>query len=259
MWTWAHHYKLVILVVGLGAAQVQAREPNRVVLDPGHGGALPGAIGADGTAEKALALDLAFRLKSALETDDKIQVVLTRDRDLYLALPDRVVAANKVKPDLFLSIHANSMPTPRRRARNEGVETFFLSATASGEEARRTADRENAELPRAKRPMGSDPLSFILSDLARSEAHADSSRAAYSLHQSLVAATGAVNRGVQQAPFFVLSGVEAPAVLVEVGFISHPTEALRLAEPLYRDNIAQALARGIRAFLEGSHRLDKAR
>ncbi len=246
-------------LLALVSTAVHAGEPVRVVIDPGHGGGVSGALGADGTQEKSLALDLAFRLKSLLETDEKIKVVLTRDRDLYLPLAERVAAANRVKPDLFLSIHANSMPTPKRRARNEGVETFFLSATASGVEARRTADRENAELPRPRRSASADPLSFILSDLARSEAHVDSSRAAYSVHQSLISATGAVNRGVQQAPFFVLSGVEAPAVLVEVGFISHPEEARRLAEPLYRDNIAQALARGIHSFLEGTRRLDKAR
>ena len=245
--------------LAVGTLPVMGAEPVRVMLDPGHGGAVPGAMGADGTAEKALALDLAFRLKSVLEADEQIRVVLTRDKDFYLTLAERVAASNRVKPDLFLSIHVNSMPTPKRRARNEGVETFFLSANASGEEARRTAERENAELPRAKRPSKTDPLSFILSDLARSEAHVDSSRAAYSIHQSLVAATGAMNRGVQQAPFFVLSGVEAPAVLVEVGFISHPEEARKLLEPLYRDNIAQALARGIRTFLEGTRRLDKAR
>jgi N-acetylmuramoyl-L-alanine amidase len=241
----------------LVAAPVGAREPVRVVLDPGHGGSVGGAVGADGTAEKAIALDLAFRLKSLLEQDGRIQVTLTREKDRYLPLAERVQVANRVRPDLFVSIHANSMPTPARRARNEGVETFFLSANASGEEARRLADRENAELPSAPRSRGSNPLAFILSDLARSEAHADSSRAAYALQKSLIAATGAVDRGVQQAPFFVLSGVEAPAVLVEVGFISHPAESRRLAEPLYRENLAQALARGISSFLEGTRRLDK--
>lgn len=247
------------IVLVLLPVLVEGAEPVRVVLDPGHGGALPGAIAADGTPEKNLALDLARRVKALLEEGGQIEVTLTRDHDFYLALVDRVTAANRVKPDLFISIHANSMPTPQRRARNEGVETYFLSPNASGEEARRTADRENAELPKAKQPAHSPALSFILSDLARAEAHADSSRAAYALHQSLVAATGAVDRGVQQAPFFVLSGVEAPAVLVEVGFISHPGEARRLAEPLYRDNVARALARGARSFLEGTRRLDKTR
>src|SRR5262249_60352200 len=131
----------------------------------------------------------------------------------------------------------------------EGVQTFFLSASASGEDARRVADRENADSSGAGAPQPTDTLAFILADLRRTEAHADSARLAYAIHPRLVPAAGGSDHGVQQAPFFVLTGVEAPAVLVEFGFISHPEESRRLARPPYPDRIAQAIARGVRAFL----------
>src|SRR5262249_61087862 len=121
----------------------------------------------------------------------------------------------------------------RQRQRIEGVETFFLSADASGEEARRTAAQENAESMRAGISKAGDPLSFILADLARSEAHADSSRLAYAVHPKLLATTGATGHGVQQAPLYVLTGVDAPAILVEAGVISHPEEAKRLQDTQY--------------------------
>jgi N-acetylmuramoyl-L-alanine amidase len=175
--------------------------------------------------------------------------VLTRDKDAPLPLPDRVTLANRTRPDLFLSIHLNSMPTQRQRLANEGIETYFLSASASGEEARKVAARENGEAPGPARGPGSDTLAFILADLQRAETHADSSRLAYAVHEALIAGTGAPDRGVQQAPFFVLMGLDAPAVLVELGFISHPEEARRLGDPAYQQRLASAIAAGVKRFL----------
>jgi len=220
----------------------------RIVLDPGHGGAQEGAISPDGHFEKSIALDVARRLKAALEKDGD-EVLLTRNEDVLLALSDRVSLANQAQPDLFISLHLNSMPTRRLRAKLEGVQTFFLSASASGEDARRVAELENADSAGAGAPEPTDTLAFILADLRRSEAHADSARLAYAIHSRLVPGSGGSDHGVQQAPFFVLTGVEAPAVLVEFGFISHPEESRRLARPEYRDRIAQAIADGVRAFL----------
>jgi len=220
----------------------------RVVVDPGHGGAQEGAISPDGQFEKTVSLDVARRLKAALEQEG-MEVRLTREQDVQLALADRVTFANQARPDVFVSLHLNSMPTRRLRAKLEGVQTFFLSASASGEDARRVAETENADSAGAGAPVPSDTLAFILSDLRRSEAHADSARLAYAIHSRLVAASGGSDHGVQQAPFYVLTGVEAPAVLVEFGFISHPEECRKLARPEYRDRIAQAIADGVKAFL----------
>jgi N-acetylmuramoyl-L-alanine amidase len=228
----------------------------RVVLDPGHGGAQEGAVSPDGQFEKSIALDLARRLKAALERDGA-DVLLTREHDLLLALADRVTFTNQAKPDLFVSLHLNSMPTRRLRAKLEGVQTFFLSASASGEDARRVADRENADSSGVGAPQPTDTLAFILADLRRSEAHADSARLAYAIHPRLVAASGGTDHGVQQAPFFVLTGVESPAVLVEFGFISHPEESRKLARADYRDRLAQAIADGVKAFLDQTAARDR--
>lgn len=160
----------------------------RVVVDPGHGGAQEGAISPDGQLEKTVSLDVARRLKAALEHEG-VEVLLTRDQDVLLALADRVTFANQARPDLFVSLHLNSMPTRRLRAKLEGVQTFFLSASASGEDARRVAETENADSAGAAAPLPNDTLAFILADLRRSEAHADSARLAYAIHSRLVPAS----------------------------------------------------------------------
>jgi len=241
---------LLAALACLAAPAAVAGSVPHIVVDPGHGGFQEGAVSAYGMAEKELSLRIARHLKEALQQGLGAKVSMTRTEDSLIPLSERVSYANRQKPDLFISIHANSMPTQRQRQRIEGVETFFLSADASGEEAKRTAARENAEMSRGGRSNGSDSLAFILADLARAEAHADSSRLAYAVHQKLVAWTGATDRGVQQAPLYVLSGVEVPAILVEVGFISHPVEGKRLQDSEYQKRIAQAIADGVKVFLD---------
>ncbi|RKH39426.1 N-acetylmuramoyl-L-alanine amidase family protein, partial [Corallococcus sicarius] len=214
-----------------------------------------GAKGPGDIWEKEVALQIAQRLREKLEAAGS-EVFLTREHDTAMALAERVAFSNVQRPDLFLSIHANSMPTKRLRERTEGIETYFLSANASGEAARAVADRENAEAPTARSARGHSTLSFILDDLARTEAHSDASRLAYAIHPRLVARSGAADRGVQQAPFFVLTGVEAPAVLIEVGFISHPQEGARLGKGAYQEALAQAISEGVQAFLRETRRRD---
>jgi len=245
--------------VCLAARAFGQAPPLVVVVDPGHGGSQEGALGPDNVKEKDISLRIARKVKGALEKSGEVVVHLTRERDGLLHLSERVAYANRQRPELFVSVHANSMPTQRQRERTEGIETFFLSANASDDEARKTADRENAESPRAAAASHDDTLSFILADLQRSEAHVDSSRLAYAVHQKLISATGAIDRGVQQAPFYVLMGVEAPAILVEVGFISHPKEGKRLADADYEDTLAEAIAGGARTFLEQMRTRDLAK
>lgn len=199
--------------------------------------------------EKNLALSLAKRVQARLNESGKAKALLTRSKDTLVHLSDRVDWANERKPEVFVSIHANSMPTAKGRKTVEGIETYFLSANASGDEAKRVAARENAEARNTKEKVN-DTLSVILADLQRSEAHVDSSRLAYVVHDTVLKATSAADRGVQQAPFFVLMGVEAPAILVEVGFISHPEESQKLADAAYQDTLALALSDGILTFLE---------
>jgi N-acetylmuramoyl-L-alanine amidase len=248
----------LLLQAGPASGSPAGEKHARIVLDAGHGGAQEGALGPGGLFEKSLALDLAVALKAELERGGA-EVLLTREQDVVLPLTERVSFSNHARPDLFLSLHANSMPTRKLRARVEGIQTFFLSASASGEDALRTASQENAGAGASgAAPAQRDTLAFILADLQRGEAHADSARLAYAVHRRLVSGCAAVDLGVQQAPFYVLMGVEAPAVLVEVGFISHPTEGRRLAEATYRQKLVAALAEGIHAFLAEVDARDRA-
>lgn len=237
--------KLLVLWVLLAGT---ARAGTVIVLDPGHGGDQHGAESPHGALEKDIALELCRKVRSQLLKRPGVEVVFTREKDTRVPLSERVSYANRKRPELFVSVHANSMPTSSQRERVEGIETYFLSANASGDDAKRTAARENADAPK-KPGKKKDTLAFILEDLQRTEAHVHSSRLAYAVHQRLVSATGAVDRGVQQAPFYVLMGVEAPAILLEVGFISHPQEGQRLAQPSHQDRLASAITEGIVAFL----------
>ncbi|MGA9524197.1 MAG: N-acetylmuramoyl-L-alanine amidase [Myxococcaceae bacterium] len=231
------------------AAPAWARELV-VVIDPGHGGDQQGAEGPEGTLEKDVALQLAKKLREELKKELGARVLLTRERDTDLHLSERVAWANRRRPDLFISLHANSMPTHRLRQRVQGIETYFLSANASGADAASTADRENAEGPAVDRTSRGDTLAFILDDLQRAEAHVDSSRLAYAVHQKLIEHTRAEDRGVQQAPFYVLNGLDAPAILVEIGYISHPTEGPKLKTSAYQVKLVRALSEGVSDFVQ---------
>lgn len=250
---------IVPLLLLLLASSAHAAERGlRIVIDPGHGGSQEGAKGPGNLQEKEVVLQIAKRLRAKLEKEAGAQVFLTREKDGTLPLPNRVTFTTGKRPDLFLSIHANSMPTRKLRERIEGIETYFLSASASGDAARAVAARENAEAPVAQVAQDDSTLNVILNDLVRMEAHAGSSRLAYSIHQRLISATGASDRGVHQAPFFVLVGVGAPAVLIEVGYISHPEEGLRLGRAEYQEKLATAITEGVKAFMGEQRKRDAA-
>jgi N-acetylmuramoyl-L-alanine amidase len=228
-----------------------------IVLDPGHGGVETGAVGPMGLQEKEVALDLALKLKRALERSD-VSVVLTRDDDRLLSLDERTATANHNRATLFISIHLNS--SRRRDAR--GAETYYLSADASDDDARTVAALEN----QAYRGDGTlaatgdadgeeDSLELLLWDLAQNQYLAESSRLAESVQRELNALVGTRDRGVRQAPFRVLTGATMPAILVEVGFVSNPEEERQLRTPSYRDRIVEAVAAAVREFLSGRAQL----
>lgn len=233
---------LLLLPVGVLA------EPFIVVLDPGHGGQHDGAVSPYGVKEKDVALNVTRALRSRLEKDGDIRVILTREDDVDVELADRTARANEVGADLLVSIHCNSMPTQEARKRALGIETYFLSADASDAEAHALAARENADGETAVEEMPLDPISLILQDLSHSQAHADAGLLARHLHQSMVAGLDAKDRGVKQAPFVVLLGAKMPAVLVEIGFISHPVEGKKLGRREHQHVVADALHKGIREF-----------
>lgn len=237
---------------GTGGSGGGAELPNlkglTLFLDAGHGGLVEGAIGVHGEKEKRISLQIVLRLRDELQKAGA-KVLLTRGSDVDVDLWDRMAWANRAHADLFLSVHCNAVPPQESgRALSHGVETYFLSADATAEQAQRVVALENGEARRLKR--SADPLASILDDLAQTEAHHDASALAYAVHQHLVKDLGAADRGVQQAPFVVLMGAQMPAVLVEVGFLTHPAESKLLASEAYQSRIASALLAGIAAFVE---------
>ncbi len=223
-----------------------------VLVDPGHGGKDPGAIGLGGTREKDLTLAIARRVAKRLGREPGIDVVLTRSRDTLIALADRPGMAQRQGhesgPDLFLSIHANSMPKKPNSAR--GAETYFL-AVAKTEQARQVALRENsamqfedeAELQRL------EPLQFILSDLQSAANLRESSLFAAAIDRSFAGSLPMPTLGVKQAGFLVLVGATMPAALVEVGYLSNRAEEKLLRSSSHQAKIADALADAVVSYL----------
>jgi len=218
-----------------------------VVVDPGHGGEKDGAISVDGKREKDIALAIARALRKKLEKQGA-RVVLTRGGDESVELARRAAIANAEKADLFISIHLNSAPGgPGSKAR--GVETYFLSADATDASATAVAARENADRLAGEPELDpADVVGGILSDLEDQANLSDSSRLAHAIHGAVVKGTRAPDRGVKQAPFYVLAGARMAAVLVELGFVSHPVEGKELGRASRQDAIAGSIAAGIAAF-----------
>ncbi|HEU4383826.1 MAG TPA: N-acetylmuramoyl-L-alanine amidase [Anaeromyxobacteraceae bacterium] len=218
------------------------------VVDPGHGGEHDGAFSPDGVPEKRIALEIARKVVALLKKQGG-RVILTRTGDVSVQLQDRSLIANGEQADLFISIHLNSMPTRAKRLGTRGIETFFLSADATDASASAVAARENADLlAGVPGGDGADPVKGILNDLEYTASLDDSSRLAYAIHERLVKAAGAEDRGVKQAPFYVLAGARMPSVLLELGFISHPEESRKLRSPAYQEILARAVADGVKVW-----------
>jgi N-acetylmuramoyl-L-alanine amidase len=215
----------------------------RIVIDPGHGGRDPGAIGPSGLMEKDVVLRIAKRLKRKLKARG-YEVFLTRERDVYLSLEERTAIANTRKADLFVSVHANA--SRKRRAR--GIETYILNFP-SDEETMELAARENAISTKKL-----TDLQIILYDLMVSANLNESDRLAHHVQRSMSHSLNhgrstRWDRGVKQGPFIVLMGARMPAILVEVSFISNRWEERRLKSRKYRDKIAAAIAEGLTTYL----------
>lgn len=218
-----------------------------IVIDPGHGGDDLGAVGYDGYLEKDVVLNIAMLLDELLRERLRARTVLTRVRDVPLALEDRTEIANNAKADLFISIHANASPS--RRAR--GIETYYLDNT-DDKSSLKLAEREN----KSSRRNLSD-VQFILSDLIQNVKLEDSIALAHHMQNALVQRISRYysdvrDLGVKRGPFFVLVGAHMPCVLVEVSFMDHPVEGRRLIDRRYQKIVADALYRGIRGFFEHS-------
>ncbi len=219
------------------------RRIDLVVVDPGHGGKDPGALGPGGLKEKDITLAVAKEVKRQLERMG-IKVILTRDKDEFVSLGDRARIANRVGADLFISIHCNW--GKRKRAR--GTETYFLSE-ARTEWERAVAALENKaleyEMPEAQ---AKDVVSYIIADMIQTEYLKESQELAHYIQRGIVKRAKTKDRGVKQAGFYVLVGAYMPAVLVEIGFISNPQEAKLLKSKAFQRKVAQGITEGIRAF-----------
>jgi N-acetylmuramoyl-L-alanine amidase len=213
--------------LGLGIA--------RVVIDAGHGGHDPGAQ-SNGVSESELTLDVAARLGRLLEKQPGVDVVLTRDSDVYIPLEERTAIANREGADLFLSIHANASRNPKAR----GVETYFLNF-ASNPAAEAVAARENASSARAMHS-----LPDIVRAIALNNKIDESRDFAETVQRAMVRRLSARNAqlrdlGVKQAPFVVLIGAAMPSVLAEISFVTNKQEGQLLKSAAYRQHIAEAL------------------
>jgi N-acetylmuramoyl-L-alanine amidase len=233
------------LAAPAGAAEEARDRFDTVVVDPGHGGDDQGARGPHGLLEKNVVLDVAARVTGKLRKAG-LRVVLTRDSDRFVGLEQRTSIANDARADLFVSIHANA--SEARAAR--GIETYFVSLEASDDAARRLAEQENQSFSPAGKaaPADGDPLFAILGDMIATEHLVESQEFARLALDQLLARDGAVSRGIKQAPFVVLMGVQMPAALVEIGFITNAREEQSLGQAAERERIAADLARAVLEF-----------
>ncbi len=240
---------MIAAVAAALALVLSAQQPAfTVVLDPGHGGDRDGALSPHGDKEKDLVLAISRRIAQKVRKAGG-KVVFTRTGDIAVPLPNRAAIATAIRADLFVSVPLNSMPTAEARRHTQGIETYFLSADASDTHASAVAARENADrLAGEPEADPNDPVAGILNDLQDADALQASSRLAYDIHEQLVQKLGAEDRGVKQAPFYVLAGARMPAVLLEVGFISHEDEGRKLRTREYQEKVADAVVDGIRSF-----------
>lgn len=244
------------LIIDVHAKKVETAVSKKiVVLDPGHGGHDPGAVGPTGLFEKDVALDIALKVKEMLSKETTLDISLTRDKDVFIPLEERTAIAMGRNADLFVSIHANA--SPKRAAR--GIETYLLNWT-NDEEAIRVSARENAiSVKRMKEKMQryKNELDIILSDLSRDFKRDESLKLANYVQSSMVSTMNSgymrvVDLGVKQAFFYVLVGASMPSILAEVAFISNPEEERLLAKESHRAMIAGSIASGIKSYLSSS-------
>ena len=212
----------------------------RVVIDPGHGGKDPGCIGKKGLQEKKVVLDVCHRLKKLLESQENLEVIMTRETDIFLRPESRTVIANQKQADLFISVHANAS----RNRKISGVETFYLNFSQDPSVIE-TAARENATSTK-----NISDMKEIITKIVRNTNINESQELAGVIQNNLVKTlsqkySNVRNLGVKGGPFWVLIGADVPSILVEISFLSNATEESRLRNAQYLQRIAQGIYEGI--------------
>ncbi len=216
----------------------------RVMIDPGHGGKDPGAIGPTGLKEKDVVLAIGRKIREKLSRTGEFDVRMTRDEDVFIPLEERTAMANKGRADIFVSLHINA--SPNRRA--EGYSTYVLSRGASNREDLELAARENG-VP-VRKLQG---VKFIIDDMFTGARKNESLRLAKTVNDAVVRHVsarypGAQSIGLKQAPFYVLVGARMTAVLVEASFISNAREESRLRDSSCLDGIADGVVEAVRYY-----------
>lgn len=221
------------------APAVSARK--RVVVDAGHGGKDPGARGIKGILEKDVNLWVAKEIAELLRQEGRFEVMLTRGSDVFVSLPDRSRMANEFKADLFVSVHCNFSPDTR----DKGFEVYFLSEKASDPEAENVARFENASLELSSGSEEDKTALLLLGSLQRLEFINEASELSGLISRQVFKRLDLENRGVKQAAFYVLRGTLAPAVLVEMGFISNRADAAKLQSKIHRRKLVDSIYAGV--------------
>lgn len=217
-----------------------------IAVDAGHGGVDPGAIGHGGTREKDVTLAIAHALAKALNTEPGMRAVLTRDRDEFLELPDRIGRAHRAHADMFISVHADSI----RDRSVTGASVYVLSEHgASSEAARWLAERENAaDLVGGARPEDKGALEPVLIEETQNQIIGVSATAAERVVAALEGVGEVRKAQVQHAGFVVLKSREIPSMLIETAYISNPQEEQRLRSTSHQAQLADAIASGVRTY-----------
>ncbi|HDI52040.1 MAG TPA: hypothetical protein ENF45_05365 [Bacteroidetes bacterium] len=221
---------------------------DKIVIDPGHGGKDPGAIGPSGLYEKDVVLDIAKRLKKLLKKKLHVKVLMTREKDIFVGLRERSAFANRNGAKLFISLHTNA----NRNRRVKGFSTYCLGVARSDED-REIAQRENAVIKYEDSWAEYGDInteSFILQAIAQNSFNRESQELAALIQKNVKRYLKIEDRGVLQAGFLVLVGTAMPKILVEVGFISNREEERKLRTRSYRQKIAEVIFNSIKEFKE---------
>jgi N-acetylmuramoyl-L-alanine amidase len=232
-------------LIGMVLALCACADTHRVVIDPGHGGIDTGAIGStSNTPEKDVALRMGRALRDQLAATGRYQVIMTRDEDRFVGLPDRLQIARQGQGEVFISLHADSLVSMPEVS---GASIYTLSEAAAIDGPARLARKENrsAILARIDPSNQEDIAPEILTDLARRDANSESIRLAELLMQELNGATKMARRRPAQAGFVVLKSPDMPSVLIELGYLSNPADEKALADDSHIARLATAMARAV--------------
>lgn len=216
----------------------------RIVVDPGHGGHDPGAVGPSGLQEKEVVLAISLKLRELLKEELGLDVVMTRSSDIFIPLEERTAIANKVNADLFISVHANAAANHNAN----GIETYYLNLAKTEKAAQLAAKENGTSLEKVS------VLQAILFDLMANYKLNDSAHLADEVQKALYKKarnryTDVKNLGVKQGPFYVLVGATMPSILVEAAFLSNTQEEARLNDPAYRNLAAEGILDGVRGYI----------